>query len=202
MESFFHDWFILWNTLSLLLIHYALDHPHFFFVSSMTTLIPNSLVETWDSPDYLTSLAISLKYICLISSNLCIKHPINEIRLNYTILNILHKLHWPTACTVQTFNFCTSRPDAYQLYEHPWITCQKWAKHINDTRWCEQKLRSALNSSIQPCPGKWVAIRRSVVYYAQAAHVFSAGIKCRYCMSLTPCCTYVRYLQFRLLHIL
>ena len=32
-----------------------------------------------------------------------------------------------------------------------------------------------------PCPGHWVEIGRSVVYYARAAHVFSAWIKCRHC---------------------
>ena len=30
-------------------------------------------------------------------------------------------------------------------------------------------------------PGNWVAIKRAVVYCAQAAHAFSAGIKCRHC---------------------
>ena len=34
---------------------------------------------------------------------------------------------------------------------------------------------------MQPCPGNWVAIRRAVVYYAQPAHTFSAGIKCGHC---------------------
>ena len=31
------------------------------------------------------------------------------------------------------------------------------------------------------CPGNLVAIGRAVVYYARAAHTFSAGIKCRHC---------------------
>ena len=35
---------------------------------------------------------------------------------------------------------------------------------------------------MHPCPGNWVAKRRVVVYYyAQAAHAFSAGIKCWHC---------------------
>ena len=29
-------------------------------------------------------------------------------------------------------------------------------------------------------PGNWVAIKHAVVYYAQAAHTFSAGIKSRH----------------------
>ena len=32
-------------------------------------------------------------------------------------------------------------------------------------------------------PGNWVAIGHAVVYYARAAHAFSAGIKCRQCIS-------------------
>ena len=35
---------------------------------------------------------------------------------------------------------------------------------------------------MHPCPGNWVAIGHAVVYYAQAAHTFSAGIECLYCM--------------------
>ena len=31
------------------------------------------------------------------------------------------------------------------------------------------------------CPGNCVAIGRAVVYFAWAAHTFSAGIKCRHC---------------------
>ena len=49
---------------------------------------------------------------------------------------------------------------------------------------CEAKQPSVVRSSTHPCPGKWVAIRCAVVYYARAAHAFSAGIKCRHC-SLT-----------------
>ena len=46
---------------------------------------------------------------------------------------------------------------------------------------CESKLRLVVRSSMQLCPGKSVAIGHAVVYFAQAAHAFSAGIKCRYC---------------------
>ena len=30
-------------------------------------------------------------------------------------------------------------------------------------------------------PGNWVAIKHAVVYYAQAAQAFNAGIKSRHC---------------------
>ena len=33
---------------------------------------------------------------------------------------------------------------------------------------------------MHPCLGNWLAIRRGVVYYARAAHAFSAGITCRH----------------------
>ena len=34
------------------------------------------------------------------------------------------------------------------------------------------------------CRVHWVAIGYAVVYYARAAHAFSAGIKCPYCISV------------------
>ena len=40
-------------------------------------------------------------------------------------------------------------------------------------------------SSTHPCPENWVAIGRVVVYYARAAHAFSAGIISRYCKDRT-----------------
>ena len=46
---------------------------------------------------------------------------------------------------------------------------------------CESKLRSVVRSSMHPYPGNWVAIGYAVVYYAWAARIFSAGIKCRHC---------------------
>ena len=71
-------------------------------------------------------------------------------------------------CTVQTFNSCTSRPDV---------------SHFLVTRTpTNNKLRSGVMSAMYPYPGRWVAIGRAVVYYASAAHEFSSGIKCQYCM--------------------
>ena len=46
---------------------------------------------------------------------------------------------------------------------------------------CESKPRSVVRSSLHPCPGNWVAIRRAVAFYARAAHLFSAEINCRHC---------------------
>ena len=40
---------------------------------------------------------------------------------------------------------------------------------------CESKLRSVVRSSMHTCPGNWVAIGRSVVYFARPARAFSAG---------------------------
>ena len=37
---------------------------------------------------------------------------------------------------------------------------------------------------MHPRPTKWVTIGRAVVYYAQEVYAFSAGIKCRHCMSI------------------
>ena len=42
---------------------------------------------------------------------------------------------------------------------------------------CESKLRSVVRASKHSCP----AIGRTIVYHAQAAHAFSAGIKCQHC---------------------
>ena len=45
----------------------------------------------------------------------------------------------------------------------------------------ESKLRSFKKSSIHLCTENWVAIRRAVVYYGQASHAFSTGIKDWHC---------------------
>ena len=50
---------------------------------------------------------------------------------------------------------------------------------------CESKLRSFVRSSMHPGLGNYVAIRYGVVYFARAAHTFSAGIKCRHCRAWT-----------------
>ena len=68
------------------------------------------------------------------------------------------------------------------LYYHAWIPCQKNKPSTAMTQVaCESKLRSVVRSSMHPCPENLIAIGRAVVYYAQAAHAFSAGIKCRHC---------------------
>ena len=76
----------------------------------------------------------------------------------------------------------------YQVVQNPMDSMSKSTSMTNVA--CESKLRSVVRSSVHPCPGKWVAIRREVVYYVNA---FSAGIKCRHCRSLWP---YNRALRF------
>ena len=71
------------------------------------------------------------------------------------------------------------------LYYHAWITCQKNKPSTATTQVaCESKLRSVVRSSMHPRPENLVAIGRAVVNYAQAAHPFSAGIKCRHCSTV------------------
>ena len=83
--------------------------------------------------------------------------------------------------TVQTVNSCTSRPDVLQCLVVK-IICQKRKPSTPMTHvTCEPKLHSALRSCIHPCPGNWVAIGCVVVYYARAAHAFSAGIRYQPC---------------------
>ena len=67
------------------------------------------------------------------------------------------------------------------FYKHPFITCQKNkpSTSIGHVA-CKSKLRSGVRSFMHPWPEKWVVIGHAVVYYAQAAHTFSAGIKCQY----------------------
>ena len=114
--------------------------------------------------------------------------------MKYKIAEACHR-HYFTRDTAQT---CTSFALASfdrtsisaWLYKHPWITCQNDKPSIPMTRVaCESKRRSggceAINASI-PDPGIWVATGRAVVYYPQAAHAFSAGIKCRHCMCPVP----------------
>ena len=47
---------------------------------------------------------------------------------------------------------------------------------------CGLKKGLVLRSSMHPCPGNWVAVGPTVVYYVRAVHQFSAGIKCRHCI--------------------
>ena len=51
-------------------------------------------------------------------------------------------------------------------------------KHINDPRSLRFKVTFSSRPFMHPCPGDWVAIEYVVVYFAQGAHEFSAGIKC------------------------
>ena len=81
--------------------------------------------------------------------------------------------------TVQTSNSYTSRPDVCQclgvqtLMEiMPTNTPSTLVTHLA----CGSKLGSFARSSMHPWPGNWVSIWRAVVYYAQAAQLFSAGI--------------------------
>ena len=72
------------------------------------------------------------------------------------------------------------------LYKHPWITCHK-NKYINDPRSLQFIYMFSCvvrNGQMHPCPENCVAIGRAVVYYALAAHAFSAGIKCRHCSTV------------------
>ena len=87
--------------------------------------------------------------------------------------------------TVQTFNSCTSRPDVYQclVVQTPIGNMLKNMPKISMTLVaCESKPGSFVKSPTHPYPGNPVAIGRAVVYYARAAHVFTAGIKCWHCM--------------------
>ena len=45
---------------------------------------------------------------------------------------------------------------------------------------CISKIHSFVRSSLHQGLGKWLAIGDAVVYYARAAHGFSAGIECRH----------------------
>ena len=67
--------------------------------------------------------------------------------------------------TVQAFNSCTSRPDVSQcVVIH--IPVDNMSKNKPSTSMtqvaCESNLRSVIRSSMHPCRGNWVAIRRAV----------------------------------------
>ena len=94
------------------------------------------------------------------------------------------------ARSVQSFNSCTSRPDASDwLYKHPGTTSQRNKPSTSKSHVaCKSKLLSVVSSSMHPCPGNRVATRRAVVYYVRTAHAFSAEIECQHC---TYACMYV-----------
>ena len=92
--------------------------------------------------------------------------------------------HISNIIKVQTFNYCTSRPDVcYSLVVQTPIDIMSRDKPnaLMTHEACESKLRLVVRSSMHPYPGKWVAIGHVVVHYAWAAREFSAGIKCRHC---------------------
>ena len=69
------------------------------------------------------------------------------------------------------------------LYKHSLVTCWKnKPRTAMNLVACESKLHSVVRSSVHPCPGNWVAIRRTVLYFARAAHAFSTQIKCWHCI--------------------
>ena len=58
------------------------------------------------------------------------------------------------------------------LIKHPWIACKKYAKHSNGPH--SLRIKATFSCEAQ-------ATRLTVVYYALAAHAFSAGIKRQHC---------------------
>ena len=63
---------------------------------------------------------------------------------------------------------------------------------------CESMLYSVAGSSMHPCQGNLVAIRREDLHYARAAQAFCVGIKCRHCMEpFRGCGKRVRFYQVR-----
>ena len=86
--------------------------------------------------------------------------------------------------TVQTFNSCTSRPNVRkcQVVQIPINNMSKNKPRTPMTHVAfESKLVSFVRSYMHQGPGNLAAIRHAVVYNAQAAHAFSAGIKCLHC---------------------
>ena len=85
---------------------------------------------------------------------------------------------WPMGKpTVQTFNFCNRLPDVCQclVVQKPMDNMSKNKPSTSITHVdCELKLHPVVRSSMHPCPGNWVAIRRVVMYNVWAAQAFSA----------------------------
>ena len=78
--------------------------------------------------------------------------------------------------TVQAFNSCTSRPDVSQC-----VVVQISMDNMSINKPSTSMTNVVMRSSMHPCQGNWVAIRRAVAYYARAAHAFSVETKCRHC---------------------
>ena len=113
-------------------------------------------------------------------------------------LLFLRQIFPTTSTTVQAFNSCTSRPDVSQclVVLRPLITCLKRKPSTSMAHVAYYPmLRSVARSSMHPCPEKWVVIGCRVVYYARAAHAFSAGIKCRHC-NISGCAQTVTFAKF------
>ena len=84
--------------------------------------------------------------------------------------------------TVKAFNPYSSQLDVCQYLVVP-TPMDNMSKNMPSSFMshvaCEYKLWSVVRSSMHQ--GNWVTIKHAVVYYAQAAHAFSAGIKSRHC---------------------
>ena len=86
--------------------------------------------------------------------------------------------------TVQPFNSCTSWSDVCKcLVVNGYMDNMSMNKACTSIApiACESKLHYIVRSYMHSCQRKWVAIGHAVAYYARAAHIFSAGIKCRLC---------------------
>ena len=93
--------------------------------------------------------------------------------------------------TVQTFNACTSRLDAYQFLVIIHILMdnmtKQYAKPTNDPR--SLRTNGTFSFGVRDqwlhlSSENWEAIGCAVVYYARAAHAFSEGTTCQHCMCI------------------
>ena len=88
-------------------------------------------------------------------------------------------------CTEQTSNSCNSRLNVYQCLVVE-TSMDNMSNNMQSTLMihvaCESKLTSVVRSSKHLCQRNRVAIGHAVVYWARAAKVFSAGIKCKDCI--------------------
>ena len=133
-----------------------------------------------------------LQFVYKIKNTSCFLHidllPLFTISIHWGTL--LQSLSRSNISSYIQYTHLIPAPDDWRsasawLYKHPRITCQK-NKPSTSMPPSSLQIKAMFSCKVKvlwlhSCPGNWVAIEGVVMYYAQTAPVFSAGITCWHC---------------------
>ena len=108
----------------------------------------------------------------------------------------LCKISGQDLVTVQTFNFRTSRRGICQclVVQSP---MDNISEEISQAHQCSLRIKVRFSCAVigPSVPRNWVPIKHAVVYYAWAALIFGAGIKCWHCRYLELSSGYAYFIR-------